>query len=254
MKNAIQLRGVEGFKVEISDQLRLAKKEALEAASIIKTVYSEMALQAASDAMVGLSRVVKVTESSRKDAKSPVIEWGKQIDAEAKSFVDEPESEIVRLKLLIGPYEESKRKAYAEAEEKRQAEIRRLEEENRKVQAEAAKLIREAQEASAKSANEADKKRADELAAKLKAEADKKDAEYEDSLRAKPIQATKTEGLVGKEVIKFQVWDIELLAKTHPYLVKMEVNVSAMNVFLKSGQPVPASIKAWKEFDVNARG
>lgn len=253
MKNAIQVKGVEGFKVEISDQLKLAKQEALEASAIIKSVNSEMALQAASDAMVGLSRVIKVTESSRKDAKSPVLEWGKQIDAEAKSFADEPESEIVRLKLLIGPYEEAKRKAAAEAEAKRQAEIRRLEEENRKVQEEAAKKIREAQEAAAKSANEADKKRADELAAKLKAEADKKDEEYEETLRAKPIQATKTEGLVGKEVIKFEVLNITELAKTHPHLVKMEVSVSAMNVFLKSGQPIPASVKVWKEFDVNAR-
>lgn len=253
MKNAIQVKGVEGFKVEISDQLKLAKQEALESAAIIKVVNSEVALQAASDAMVALSKVVKVTESSRKEAKSPVLEWGKKIDAEAKEFSEDVESEIVRLKLLVGPYEEGKRRAAAEAEAKRQAEIRQKEEEARKAQEEADKKIREAQEAAAKSANEADKKRADELAAKLKAEADKKSEEYEDSLRARPIEAKKTEGLTGREVIKFEVLDIIALSRSHPHLVRIEVNLSAMNSFLKSGQPVPSSIKTWKEFDVSPR-
>lgn len=253
MKTAIEIHKIEDVKLSITEHAHLAKKDALEAAALIKTVSSDMTQQAAADANVSIKKVLKVVESSRKEIKAPVIAMGKEIDRMAEEFSEDLELESRRLERMIAPYEEGKRKAAAEAEAKRQAEIRKLEEENRKAQEEAARKIREAQEAAAKSANEADKKRADELAAKMKAEADKKDAEYEEALRAKPIQATKTEGLVGKEVIKFEVLDIVALSRSHPHLVRMEVNVSAMNIFLKSEQPIPVSIRTWKEFDVNAR-
>ncbi len=77
--------------------------------------------------------------------------------------------------------------------------------------------------------------------------------QWEEAVRAKPIEAAKVEGQSARMVDKFEVLDLMALAKSHPHLVRMEPNVSAINGFLKSGLPVPASIRAWKEIDTTVR-
>ncbi len=110
------------------------------------------------------------------------------------------------------------------------------------------KLIAPYEEGKRKAAAELEAKRQEEIS-KLK----EGTPEWEAAVRAKPVEAAKTEGMTGRMVDKFEVLDLKALSISHPHLVRMEPNTSAINSFLKSGQPVPRSIRAWKELDVNAR-
>lgn len=208
MKTAIEVSNLNEVSIKLTEHAELAKREALEASSLIKAVTNDLTQQMAADANVAIKKVLKAVESSRKDVKAPVLEMGRKIDALAKEFIEELEIEESRIDHLIVPYELEKRKAAQILEEQRQASIKSLKEGT---------------------------------------------PEWEEAVRGKPVEAAKTEGMVGVMVDKFEVLNIMELVKTHPHLVRCEPNVAQINAFLKAGHPVPSSIRAWKEMDIRAR-
>tara|TARA_B100001063_G_scaffold246749_1_gene287397 strand:- start:452 stop:1150 length:699 start_codon:yes stop_codon:yes gene_type:complete len=117
---------IDETQIEIIPEAYLARDTAIHKAELVTTVEDAFEAQSASTAMHALNEIVKGMEASRKDAKAPALQAGRAIDAIAKDFLASAQSELTRVKRLLGEYQrveaEKKRKAEAEARRKEQAE------------------------------------------------------------------------------------------------------------------------------------
>lgn len=133
---------IDETQIEIIPEAYLARDTAIHKAELITTVEDAFEAQSASTAMHALNEIVKGMEVSRKDAKAPALQAGRAIDAIAKDFIASAQTELTRVKRLLGEYQrveaEKKRKAEAKARRKEQAEkeallrarLERIEKEN----------------------------------------------------------------------------------------------------------------------------
>ena len=117
---------IDETKIEIIQEAYLDRDAAIHKAELVTTVEDAFEAQSASTAMHALNEIVKGMEASRKEAKAPALQAGRAIDAIAKDFLSSAQSELTRVKRLLGEYQrveaEKKRKAEAEARRKEQAE------------------------------------------------------------------------------------------------------------------------------------
>lgn len=133
---------IDETQIEIIPEAYLARDAAIHKSELVTTVEDAFEAQSASTAMHALNEIVKGMEVSRKDAKAPALQAGRAIDAIAKDFIASAQTELTRVKRLLGEYQrveaEKKRKAEAEARRKEQAEkeallrarLERIEKEN----------------------------------------------------------------------------------------------------------------------------
>ena len=134
---------IDETQIEVIPEAYLARDAAIHKSEVITTVEDAFEAQSASRAMHALNEIVKGMESSRKDAKAPALQAGRAIDAIAKDFLASAQSELTRVKRLLGEYQrveaEKKRKAEAEARRKEQAERAAFEQaERERIQKESA--------------------------------------------------------------------------------------------------------------------
>jgi hypothetical protein len=117
---------IDETQIEVIPEAYLARDSAIHKAELVTTVEDAFEAQSASTAMHALNEIVKGMEASRKDAKAPALQAGRAIDAIAKDFLASAQTELTRVKRLLGEYQrveaEKKRKAEAEARRKEQAE------------------------------------------------------------------------------------------------------------------------------------
>ena len=117
---------IDETQIEVIPEAYLARDTAIHKAELVTTVEDAFEAQSASTAMHALNEIVKGMEASRKEAKAPALQAGRAIDAIAKDFLASAQSELTRVKRLLGEYQrveaEKKRKAEAEARRKEQAE------------------------------------------------------------------------------------------------------------------------------------
>ena len=117
---------IDETQIEVIPEAYLARDSAIHKAELVTTVEDAFEAQSASTAMHALNEIVKGMEASRKEAKAPALQAGRAIDAIAKDFLSSAQSELTRVKRLLGEYQrveaEKKRKAEAEARRKEQAE------------------------------------------------------------------------------------------------------------------------------------
>ena len=117
---------IDETQIEVIPEAYLARDSAIHKAELVTTVEDAFEAQSASSAMHALNEIVKGMEASRKDAKAPALQAGRAIDAIAKDFLASAQTELTRVKRLLGEYQrveaEKKRKAEAEARRKEQAE------------------------------------------------------------------------------------------------------------------------------------
>ena len=133
---------IDETQIQIIPEAYLARNVAIHKAMLVTTVDDAFEAQSASTAMHALNEIVKGMEVSRKDAKAPALQAGRAIDAIAKDFIASAQTELTRVKRLLGEYQrveaEKKRKAEAKARRKEQAEkeallrarLERIEKEN----------------------------------------------------------------------------------------------------------------------------
>ena len=117
---------IDETQIEVIPEAYLARDSAIHKAELVTTVEDAFEAQSASTAMHALNEIVKGMEASRKEAKAPALQAGRAIDAIAKDFLASAQTELTRVKRLLGEYQrveaEKKRKAEAEARRKEQAE------------------------------------------------------------------------------------------------------------------------------------
>lgn len=270
--NTLTVTGFTAPTVHLAQSALDAKTAALADARAIVTVGNDMEAVYAGDSLTTIKGLLKACETGRKAIKEPVLDLGRRIDATAAQYAAELTQESDRLSRLVSAHVEKKRREAEEAERKRQAELRRIEEERlaaereakRKADEEAAQRAREAQALidAARNAAEAEriKQQAAEAAerARLAQERAAFDAEQAAKARAAQVMnapvkaAPKIEGVSVRKVWRFEVTDIRALYAARPDLVDLIPRTREINTAIAAGTQIPG-LKAWQEAETRVR-
>ena len=134
MSELITQPKINGVTIEIVAEAEQMKIEALMSSKGIATVDDGFEATIAAEAQSALRHLIKGIEESRKDAKAPVLEIGRQIDGVAKDYIEDVKAEESRIAQLLGAFQIVERDKKIAAE--RQARIQ-----EQQVMAEAAQLL-----------------------------------------------------------------------------------------------------------------
>jgi len=152
-KQPLILKG-SGYGLTISQSYQEKKAELLMASAQIVAINDTAADEAADAQIKQLAAMRIETEKARVTVKQPALDFGKLVDTEAKTFVQEIDAEEKRLKAARGTYAAAvlaeRNRVLREAEEARQAQIKaawEAEEAKRLADAAADKARRDAEEA-----------------------------------------------------------------------------------------------------------
>lgn len=95
--------------IEIATEAEEIKVEALITAKDVTSVDDGFEAQIAAQAQSTLRELIKNMEESRKLAKSPILEVGRNIDAISKDYIDDVKSEELRIAKLLGSFQKVER-------------------------------------------------------------------------------------------------------------------------------------------------
>ena len=246
MSTSLIIRDQDNDSVAFRDDAFELREVALSGAALIGKVDSPESQESAVEALRSVKVIIRDVEKARVTVKQPVLDLCRLIDGTASKFVEELKAEELRINMLIGDYQQEQLRLAREAEIKRQAELRRIEEERLAAEFEARKRaeeeerkrqeeIRKAEHAAAQAKNEAARKKAEEERARLekeRAEAEAKRLAESEANRERAAQAAEAvggpvlpqtaPGHSAKEVYDYEVTDIWLLVRTNPGVVKVE--------------------------------
>lgn len=208
---------INGVIIEIIAEAEQMKIEALMSSKGIDTVDDGFEATIAAEAQSALRHLIKGIEESRKLAKAPVLEVGRQIDSVAKDYIEEVKAEESRIARLLGAFQIVERDKKIAAE--RQARIQ-----EQKVMAEAAQQL------------DADSDNTDLL----------DDAQAQIAILRQEA-AAKHDAVAGVKVrttTKFEIVDEAETLKARPDLFSL--NDSKIRAALKITKTIPG-IKVWDE-------
>lgn len=233
-KEALILTG-SGYSLEVAPEVIQQKAELIRHSALIVEVNDAVSSEAAGQQIKKLAAMRTAVEKSRKTVKEPVLDVGRTIDALASDFQKDLTAEEGRLKKLQGDYamkvEAERQRVLREMELARQAEAKRIAEEEAKQRAaeEAAEKARKAAEEAEWNAltpeEEAKAKAAALAAEKAEAEAASIAAAHAqvDRIAATPPPTFLPEAPKGVKMIPdFEVVDLDALYRHNVGLVKME--------------------------------
>src|SRR5690348_11672187 len=133
---ALIRRNDAALTVEFTQSAIALKNQALEAAANIGKVVDAATQEAAVLAQRELANVLTLVEKARKEAKDPVLTYGRAIDDAARNFVQDAREEQLRLARLVGDFQQLEQERVRRAQ---QAENERLAALEREKAAELAK-------------------------------------------------------------------------------------------------------------------
>lgn len=233
------------FSVELATGAESFRQSLLDRAKTITQVSDEIDQDACVSVLKMLKEFVSGIEKTRKDIKSPVLDLGKKIDSVASCFTNPVEAEVTRLTKTLNLFQAELLRKQQEAEAKRLAELKKLEEEKQQAEALRLKAIRDAE--SAKTNAELS-----EAQSRLK-EANQKLSAVEIVPTIPAVQTSNPEGLTVKKVWKFEVISIQQLAVSRWDLVRCEPNTAAINQAMSQGMTSCPGLKIWSEIATQIR-
>lgn len=271
-QNPIAVAGLESAKVEIQADAYTRRSEVIESAKFCppKVVDADTQTEV-TNVVRDIKRLLKEVEDGRKAVKAPVLELGKKIDAAAAEFVATLETEANRLTGLLVGYETEQRRIAAEAEAKRQAEIRRQEAEARAAQAEIERKAREAEQAqlaaerAAREATNAEARARAQEEARRAAEAQQQAAaekakqeeaaklQQAELMRAPSPTAPKAAGTAVSQPWVFEVTDIKALHAARPELVDLVVRRNDIITRIRQGEREIPGLRIYQDTRVTVR-
>lgn len=260
---SIIVRDDSKLSITFSKEADALKVEALAISALIGKVTNAAENEQAVKAQAALHSIISGVEKARKEAKAPVNEFGKRIDAVAAKFVDDElkpeELRIMRLVSDFAQLEQAKLRAAEQVrireeqriEAERQSELARIAAEeagrNQKLQ----EAEREAQRLAAMATSVAEKAKAEALrvevekqralaAAQSHEALDAVNAHFDEKAAAMPTLTApiRAEGQIVRQDWDVVVSDIWLLAKAHPTCVKIEPRISEIKELLRLGVQV----------------
>ena len=270
--NPIAVAGLESAKVEISTDAYTRRTEVIDAAKFCPSAVTDADTQAeVTNAVRDIKRLLKEVEDGRKAVKAPVLDIGRKIDAAAAEFTATLEAEANRLTGLLTTYETQQRRIAAEAEAKRQAEIKRQQDEARKAQEEIERKAREAEqarqaaeraareatnaEARAKAQDEA--RKAQEAQQQAAAEKVKQEEaaklQQAELMRAPAPTVTRAAGASVSAPWTFEVVDIKALHAACPDLVELSVKRSDVLAVIRGGAREIPGLRIYQDTKVVVR-
>jgi DNA repair exonuclease SbcCD ATPase subunit len=240
------------------------KEEILAASALIGVVKTSEQNAAAVDSKSRIKKLTAAVEKQRKVVKTPFLDACMQIDAAAKNFTSELDYEYRRLDDASLDYLQDQRRIAEEKERIRQAEISRIEAEQRAEQERINRERREAEERQAaemrriaveasKARSQADLERLAQERAKAKSEAEARQIALDSEAKRQEELARQEQLQIGTVPVKaelakgqsitvsydFEVVDILRLSQYRPDLVKMEPKRREILDAIKDGKPVP---------------
>jgi hypothetical protein len=253
--NALQIQNTESVSIQIVPAAFTMRQDVLDDSATIIAVTTPGNQKAAVDAARAIASLIKAVETSRKEAKAPVLDLGQRIDATAKEFIKDVLAEEARLKRLLTDYEIEQRRLAMEAERKRQEEERRRQAEEAARMAEIARQVQAAERAERQALNERDREAAetrrmvaDEAAAAERAAV----AERQANLPV-VVEAPRVAGTVVREEWNFDVLDLKAFAQAHPDLVEITVKRAAVLQKIRAGCRQLAHARIYTETKVGVR-
>lgn len=244
----LQTTALSDFAVTIVPAAQQAKADAIGLAKSITVVTSIAQQQDAISAASLMKGLLRDVEKARVSVKEPVLDAGRKIDAAAKAFATELDTEVKRVERLAADFqkEEDRKAAAIRAEEERrqqaqreaeEAERRREQEALARIAAEAEKERRAAlakiQAAKDDAAREAAQIEADRLAEQRAEEvrinqlacqeaAEKRlEAERERAMQLQAVVQAKPQGAVVKRTLDYELRDVRALYAARPDLVEL---------------------------------
>ena len=217
MSELITQPKINGVIIEIIAEAEQMKIEALMSSKGIDSVDDGFEATIAAEAQSALRHLIKGIEESRKLAKAPVLEIGRQIDSVAKDYIEDVKAEESRIARLLGAFQIVERDKKIAAE--RQARIQ-----EQKVMAEAAKQL----DVGSDNTDLLD------------------DAQAQIAILRQEV-ATKHDAVAGVKVrttTKFEIVDEAETLKARPDLFSL--NDSKIRAALKTTKTIPG-IKVWEE-------
>ncbi len=262
MNDIIEVTGLNGITVTSTAHARTLRDSLLATAQTVSGVADQDEAEYATDVLKDIKALTRLVDTTRAAVKAPILEQGKRIDQLAKDIIEPLEDEAARISNVLGIYTaELKRKREA-AEREAQAEARRMvAEAQAKEQAQrdreaAERADLEKKKSAAK--NEAELQAATEAAAKAEKAAQEaqfaRDLEMQQKVEAiqsamVPTTPPKLRGLSTRTGIEFEVEDIEALYKAAPHLVTLTANKAAIKTVLKNlpKDGTLAGVRFWVE-------
>jgi hypothetical protein len=115
--------------VSFSAEAEAIKVAALAIGALVGKVTNAAEQAEAVTAQMEIQKVLAVAEKARKACKAPVLEFGKKIDAAAERFTDDLKTEMTRIAVMVGSFQQLEQMKVRAAEQARNAELSRLERE-----------------------------------------------------------------------------------------------------------------------------
>lgn len=247
--STLAISGWDKPAVTIQKTATEAKAMALEQSRAISEVKNDLEAQLASETLRDLKGLINSCESARTEVKAPVLDLGKRIDAAAKEYSQDLQSELSRVSRLVSGYQADKQRAAEEARRKQQEELARIERE--RLEAEE-KARREADAAIAKAATP----EAAEAAA-VKAEQATIEASTVAQRRAEAIAPApvvqKQQGVSVRPVWKFEVLDVRALYCGNPGFVELTPKAREINAAIAAGAREIKGLRIWQETETRVR-
>lgn len=270
--NPIAVRGVSSVQVEIAADAYARRKTIIEAADFApKVITCPDTRQEVATALADVNRLLKEVEKGRTEVKAPVLAVGRTIDATAEEFSAPLAVAQKRLQTILTEDAKEQARIAREAEEKRQAELRRQQTEAAAKQAEIDRQAREAEQArlaaeraerEAKTADaraaaqEAARKAAEEssaLAAQKEKEAEAARLQQAELLRAPSPAAPKAAGTAVSNPWVFDVTDIKALHAARPELVDLVVRRNDIITRIRQGEREIPGLRIYQDTKVVVR-
>lgn len=221
MKTAITVQGLEPkTEVSITPEAQELKSSALALAKPITVVFDAKTQELAVDAERQIKRILADVESFREQIKKPVLDLGRDIDAKAKQFRSELETERDRLNRLNVAYENKKAMDAAKERERLQRE------------ADEAKRIEEAKLAALQA--ETNPAKIEVLKEEVEQAALVREMQQVEAEISTP--SSSVAGMGVKKEYDYEVVEINAFAQQYPDLVKIEVKRRETLEAIKSGR------------------
>jgi hypothetical protein len=253
--NALQIRNTESVSIQIVPAAFTMRQDVLDDSATIIAVTTPGNQRAAVDAARAIASLIKAVETSRKEAKAPVLDLGQRIDATAKEFIKDVLAEEARLKRLLTDYEIEQRRIAAEAQLKRFEEERRRQAEEAARMAEIARQVQAAERAERQALNERDREAAEtrRMVAEEAAAAERAAAAQRQANLPVVVEAPRVAGTVVRDEWTFEVTDLTAFAAAHPELVEITVKRAAVLQKIRGGCRQLAHARIYEETKVGVR-
>lgn len=231
--SGITVSGIGDTTVSIAEGAREQRDGILSQLKQVTAVTDAFDADCAADVLKTATVFVRGVEAGRTEAKAPVLDLGRKIDALGKELASAVDVEIKRLSRLLGDYQAEERRKAEAAERLARDEARRIQDDAERRAREAAKAA-PSEEAATAAATEI----MDTAAAKI----------VETKQAIVSTVAPKAAGTAVREDVVFEVTDIAALYAARPELVNLEPNGTAIRSICKANPKLQLpGLRHWTE-------